>query len=125
MTWRLSFYSTNQILFPSFHAFHTKFYLEIVLGRAVELVMALAATLRKYRLTFLERKGESWQSSSYDLAERDSSLTRRVTGTLPATCSSSRSELSLESDQTKSIYCIRGEFEALSYIKKSPVVASS
>jgi hypothetical protein len=30
--------------------------------------MVLAATLRKYSLTFLERKGESWQSSSYDLA---------------------------------------------------------
>jgi hypothetical protein len=40
-------YSTNQILFPSFHAFHTKLYLEIVLGRAVESVMALAATAEK------------------------------------------------------------------------------
>jgi hypothetical protein len=30
--------------------------------------MALVATLRKYRLTFLERKGKSWQLSSYDLA---------------------------------------------------------
>jgi hypothetical protein len=32
------------------------------------------------------------------LADRDSSLTSRVTGTLPATCSSSRNELSLESE---------------------------
>jgi hypothetical protein len=49
-------------------AFQTKIYIEIVLGRAVEPVMALAATPEKDSLTFLERKGESWQSSSYDLA---------------------------------------------------------